>query len=581
MKNLIRLTTIIAGVAILLMMTQCSEDYLKIPQKGVLTLENLTDPDDLEGFVISAYAFPNKQNFYYTNLPHYYGSVRSDDAYKGGGGGLNDQIGWMQMELFSLCTSNINNFDFTWIGGYNAIARTNTALRQLNSVSAEDYPLKEQRIAEMRFLRGYEYFQLKIYFRWIPYIDENLPANEYQNQSNHPEGMSDLDLWQKILDDFTAAYEVLPPTQQEVGRPTKYAAEAFMVKTLMWMAFELDENHQLVNVNTARLTEALQHCNNIIGSGIYDLCEDFGQNFLCEYDNITPESIWELQCTINDGTNGMSLNRGLTLNTPTWNPWYRCCDFHKMSYNYVNSCRTTANGLPFFDDFNEVELKNNYYSYFGGNTFDVRLSHTAGIPNHPWKYNPDILYDSIGTVHGALYGYIHSMKEQNDPTNACQWQNRFNSINVRVIRYSEVLLWKAEALIQLGREDEALPIINSLRERAANSIEMLRFNDGTLPLNYNVQPYVDGVNCTWTNEYAWEAVMWETRMEYAGEGRRFFDLVRWGIAEEVMNGYLTKEKTRLEWITPGHFTAGRDEFLPIPEPEMVWSKGLFVQNPGY
>jgi hypothetical protein len=580
MKNSYRIILLLVSIVILLTATMCSEDYLKIPQKGVLTLDNMTNPEDIEGFVIAAYGFPNKQNFYYTNLPHYYGSVRSDDAYKGGGGGLNDQIGWMQMELFSLCTPNINNFDFTWIGGYNGIARTNTALRQLNNISTENFPMKEQRIAEMRFLRGYEYFQLKTFFRWIPYIDENLPANEYQAQSNRPDGMTDLDLWQKILDDFTAAYEVLPATQQEVGRPTKYAAEAFMVKTLMWMAYELDANNQLTNINQARLTEALQHCNNIITSAKYDLCDDFGHNFMCEYDNNTPESIWELQCTIDDGTNGMALNRGLTLNTPTWNPWYRCCDFHKMSYNYVNSCRTNADGLPLFDDFNEAELKNNS-AYFADNTFDVRLSHTAGIPGSPWKYNPDILYDSAGTVHGALYGYIHSMKEQNDPTNACQWQNRFNSMNVRVIRYSEVLLWKAEALIQLNREDEALPIINSLRERAANSTEMLKFHDGTLPLNYNVQPYVDGVNCVWSNAYAWQALMWETRMEFAGEGRRFFDLVRWGVAEEVMNDFLTKEKTRLAWMSPGQFTAGRDEFLPIPSPEMVWSKGLFVQNPGY
>jgi hypothetical protein len=150
-----------------------------------------------------------------------------------------------------------------------------------------------------------------------------------------------------------------------------------------------------------------------------------------------------------------------------------------------------------------------------------------------------------------------------------------------VIRYSEILLWKAEILIKLGREDEALPIINQIRQRSANSTGLLKFADGTPALNYHIEPYVDGVNCAWTNEFAWKAYVWETRLEFAGEGRRFFDLVRWGMAEEVMNAHFAKEKLRLEWLEPGHFTSGRDEFLPIPQQQIVWSKGKFVQNPGY
>jgi starch-binding outer membrane protein, SusD/RagB family len=148
-----------------------------------------------------------------------------------------------------------------------------------------------------------------------------------------------------------------------------------------------------------------------------------------------------------------------------------------------------------------------------------------------------------------------------------------------LIRYSEVLLWKAEALIKLDREDEALAVSNQIRERAANSI--YNFADGTPVLNFKVQPYIDGVNCAWTNDFAWKAYIWESRLETAGEGRRMLDLVRWGIAEEVMNAHFEKEKTRLEWTKAGFFTKGRDEFLPIPQPEIVWSKGKLTQNPGY
>ncbi len=572
------LGTIIVSILMICALSECTGDFLNVAPKGLLTEENLKD--SINGFVIAAYSYPPKAYFTYTLNPCYYGCVRSDDSYKGGGGGLNDQIGWYQMELFSIATVNINNFDYTWQGGYIGIRRCNVALQQLHKVSIDDFPEKEQRIAEMRFVRGYFYFMMKQAYKWMPYIDEYLDENEYENQTNHPEGMTDLDLWQLVLDDFEAAYNVLPVTQQDVGRPTKYAAEAFMVKTLMWMAYELDNNHQLVNVNEDRLREALEHCNNIISSGKYDLCSDYADMFLCENDNSTPESIFEWQCSVDEGSTGWSVNVGERLNTPTWMPYYSCCDFHKMSFDYVNATRTGIDGLPLFDTYNDAELKNNP-AYFNSNTFDPRLCHTAGIPGLPWCYRTDILFDSVATVYPQYFGYIHSMKEQVDPSSICQYKTRGNSKNVKVIRYSEILLWKAEILIRLGREDEALPIINQIRQRAANSTGRLKFADDTPVLDFNIQPYVDGVNCAWTNDFAWKAYMWESRLEFAGEGRRFFDLVRWNIAAEVMNAHFTREKQRLSWMEPGFFTAGRDEFLPIPQGQINWSRGNFIQNTGY
>jgi hypothetical protein len=381
------------------------------------------------------------------------------------------------------------------------------------------------------------------------------------------------------LDDFKNAYEVLPETQPvDKARPTKFAAEAFMVKTLMWMAYEMDENNQVINVNQARLEEALGHCNNIINSGKYSLCSDYGDLWKCTSDYNTPEFIFEWNCTLNDGTAGLNYNRAQTLNTPTWPPYTTCCDFHKMSYDYVNANRTGSNGLPLFDTYNNAELKNNK-TYWKSNTFDPRLCHTAAIPGIPYCYNTSLLFDSAGTVFPEHFGYIHSAKELVDPFSACQYKQRGNSKNNKLIRYSEVLLWKAEALIKLGREAEALPIINQVRQRAANSI--YKFANGSPVLDFNVQPYVNGGNCTWTNEFAWKAYIWESRLETAGEGRRMLDLVRWGIAEKVMNDHFAKEKNRLAWISAGFFTKGRDEFIPIPQPEIVWSKGHLTQNPGY
>lgn len=158
----------------------------------------------------------------------------------------------------------------------------------------------------------------------------------------------------------------------------------------------------------------------------------------------------------------------------------------------------------------------------------------------------------------------------------------WNSKNETAIRYDRILLWKAEILIQLGREMEALPIINQVRQRASNSTSLLKFADGTPTLPYKIALYQNGINCNWTHDFAWQALVWENRLEFAMEGERWFDIVRWGTAESVINSYFAKEFPRgRTWLKDGHFTAGRDEYMPIPQPQMNYSYGVYKQNLGY
>jgi hypothetical protein len=140
------------------------------------------------------------------------------------------------------------------------------------------------------------------------------------------------------------------------------------------------------------------------------------------------------------------------------------------------------------------------------------------------------------------------------------------------------LLIQAEAYIQLGQQDKALPIINQIRTRAANSTNRLKKLDGSFPSTYNLKNYPA---TNWTAAYALKALQWERRLEFATEGERFFDLVRWGIAEKVLNDYLNIEKVRRTFLSTAKFTAGRDEYLPIPQSEITFTNGLYKQNPGY
>jgi hypothetical protein len=156
-----------------------------------------------------------------------------------------------------------------------------------------------------------------------------------------------------------------------------------------------------------------------------------------------------------------------------------------------------------------------------------------------------------------------------------------SSKNDIILRYDDVLLWKAEALIQLERQQEALPIINQIRQRAINSTQRLGDEDGNLIANFSMDIYIDGQNINWTQENALEALQWERWLEFATEGERFFDLTRWGIAGKKINEYLAIESERFPFLSNGRLIEGTHEYMPIPEQQIDFSDGVYVQNPGY
>ncbi len=561
----------------------CCKRFLDVKPQGALTETDAADPGNIDGLVIAAYAWIPHEGILNQKMSPWLADIKSDDSYKGGGG-LSDQTSWYMMEVFSLVTPSIDNNDGVWYGQYEGISRCNTALRALDAVDEKAYPLKKTRTAEMRFLRGYMFMQLKKWYRWIPYFDERVSNDSIAKIPNHPDtATSDLFIWNNIYQDFAAAAGDLPSSQTEVGRPTRYAAEAEAAGALMWMAYEENDKHQVVNINKDRLTAAMALLDDVISNPKYYLTPDFGDNFEFSMDNATPESIWEWQYSHSDGTPNGNLNGGTPLNAPWWPPQFSCCDFHKASYNMVNAFRVDANGLPLFDNFNDVEITDKHV-YFSSNTWDPRIGHTVAIPGLPWKYQTNLLFDSSGSRDPATFGYFNSLKE-NVEAGSPGLVNLFwmwNSKNETAIRLDRVLLFKAEILIQLGREAEALPIINQIRQRAGASTGKLKFANGTPTLSYKISTYQNGVNCTWTHDFAWKALVWENRLEFAMEGERWFDLIRWGMAESVLNDYFAKEMPRgRPWMKDGHFTAGRDEYMPIPQPQMNYSYGVYKQNPGY
>jgi hypothetical protein len=569
--------TSLLALGLLTAATSCHDkEFLNVDPTGALSDAQLNTPENADKQVIAAYSQLGNDIYYvpYTSMWPY-GNVRGGDAYKGGGGTA-DVDAFHFYETFTFNRVDITNTDEFWYRMYLSISRCNDALRRLNAVDASAMPTKAVRQGEMRFLRGHFYFMLKEMFKYVPYIDETLAIDDYPTVSNR--ALSNDALWAKIADDFRFAVANLPVSQSEVGRATKGSAQAYLAKTLLYQAYNQGENNAVTSIDASKLTEVNSLCDAIMASGKYALNADFATNFLTVGDN-SPESVFAIQFSRNDGTPKGRTDRGNELNYPM-NPEYGCCSFHCPSQNLINAFKTDASGLPRFSDFNTSgDLVT--AADFQANTVDPRLDHTVAVVGHPFKYDPNFVFQQSWVRVPQVYGYNLSMKEAVLPTDpSFQKTPPFmnSSKNWAIIRYADVLLWKAEALIELNRAGEALPLINQVRQRALNSTSLLKQANGSATSNYKIGLYSAS---GFTQSYARQALRFERRLEFAMEGVRFFDLTRWGIAADYMNTYFAKEKNLRQYLSTATFTAGRDEYMPIPLNQINFSKGLYKQNNGW
>jgi len=562
------------------MVSASCKKYLDEVPQGVIATADLTTPANTDAQVIAAYSYLGNDHYYYPFSSMWaYGSIRSGDAYKGGGG-PGDVGEFNEYETFSLNNIENGSTDNVWYQLYVGVARTNSALQLVDGQTIANYPQKVERQAELRFLRGHFYFLLKILFNHIPWIDENIQKTVANYGAISNVALTSDQLWTNIANDFKFAASNLPVTQSQVGRATKGAAQAYVAKTLLYQAYTQDANNNVTGVNQTLMGQVNSYCDSVINSGVYSLNPDFANNFLPQYGN-SPESVFSIQYSKNDGTTLGRVDFGHCLDYPM-NVQYGCCGFHVPSDNLINAFKTDANGLPEFNTYNNTDVVPT--GDYKTNTFDPRLDHTVAIPGHPYKYQTALVYNASWARDPQSYGPMLSLKEvvaYTDPSFTRFAPFMSSSKDWEVIRYADVLLMKAEALIQMQQETTALPLINMVRTRAMNSTALLVQADGTPTSNYHMDIYRPGTNCTWTNSYALQALMFERRLEFAMEGYRFFDLVRWGTAAAYLNNYFAVETNRTPHLAGAQFTKNRDEYLPISLNQLNFSKGVYKQNPGW
>ena len=574
-KNILYIGLVCCGLTL----SSCSS-FLddQVPQ-GTLTQDEVKDPKYVDNVILSAYAGLVTIEDMNSSFSLWNYDTRSDDAYVGGAN-ENDGAEFHVMEKAKGIMTTDWPYSDIWNRFYKYLSRVSLSLDMLSEADQGNATI-QQRTAEMKFLRAYGHFQLKRLFKNIPFVNRlHMTEDDYNNLSN-TEYTND-EAWQQIINDLEDAYKVLPQTQKDKGRPTKAAAAAFLAKVYLYKAYHQDDtkSHRVTSINEAELKKVIEYTDPSNYSG-YGLESDLHNNFRPEeqFEN-GKEAIWSIQYSKNDGTTYGNLNFAYRLIVPCVQGILDSgCDFYKPSINLVNAYRTNADGLPL------VDATAADYEVGSSQTVDPRLFETVGVSGTPYMFNDKFMMSKTknwGRGNGD-YGYNVSLKHNVDPAlldiylfNA---DNQLaSSMNRIVFRYADVLLMRAEAYAQLGQTGQAIDLVNQVRDRAiglVNASVVSRYAS-----KFNVHYAIKRYNGTYSKEEAINIVKTERRLELAMESERFFDLVRWGDAAQVINKFYNEESKKLNFLSGAQFTADKNEYLPIPDKQYSASNGHYTQNIG-
>lgn len=565
-------------VAVMLTTVSCKDEFLEVLPTGSLANAQLATKAGIEGVLVGAYSALNGVFGSRFEGPNHWitGTICGGEANKGTDPGDYSAINPIQRYETDPTSGDLNNF---WRGRYEGISRCNTVLRLLGEatdVSGDDVARIS---AEARLLRGHFYFDLQKHYNSVPYIDESVEAVDIPTVTNSGP------IWGNIEADFQYAFDNLPETFGQAGRVNKWAAAAYMGKAKLYQG---------------KWQEAKSWFDNVMSSGMttnglpYALVDSYSQIYNAENDNHA-EAVFDVESANNSGST-QNANYFDDLNYP-YNTGPdgpgNCCGFNQPSFELANSFRTDASGLPLLDgSHNDAgnAIAHDYglgtdeaFTPDAGN-LDPRIDHSIGrrsIPYLDWIAHPGAAWIRNQQYAGPYSPkkYVYYKSQENTFTDGSSWTRGYATMNYTIIRYADVLLMAAEAEIELGNLDAGRELINQVRRRAANPDTWVKNPDGSNAANYVISEY-DSFS---DKAHATAALRMERKLELSGEGHRFFDLVRWGIAADYLNDYLAYESQILVTKFGGaNFTAGKNEYYPIPQTQIdIQGSDILSQNPGY
>ncbi len=466
--------------------SSCEEDLNVRPNDALTEIDFLNDPNNAIQLVNGVY---NKQLDYNMYAFSWIGitSIVSDDADKGST--LTDTgVDKGRLDNLTFAANDIS-FNDVWIGRYDGIYRANNALFYLGQLSIDE-SLKNRLIGEVKFIRALCYFDLVRCFGGVPLVTSKIDINDTQTINDvvyHRK--SKTETYAQIETDLLDAINKLPLKGQyatnDKGRATKGSAQALLAKAYLYQE---------------RWQDAYTMSGNVISSAQYSLMTNYADVWK-EIGENGSESIYEVQATLTKGLQDYTNVQG-PRGTPDLG-W----GFNTPSLALVNS-------------FEPGDVRKNASIIFISSVlWDGFVAPTT------WT-NPRYNYKS----------YQSSIAESwnGDRTQTAK--------NLRILKYSDILLIRAESAFHLGLTSEAVDRVNDIRIRAG----LAAVSTVTL-----------------------ESILKERRAEMAMEHDRWFDIVRTGQAQAAMTA---NGKT---------FIVGTHELFPIPTNQIITSGELLTQNPGY
>ena len=591
-KKLIKISSIFILMAIYF---SCKKSFLTQDPVGTLDPGTLADEKGVQKVLIGAYAMLDN---YDPGIEfNQFGASASNSLWAEIGGGtankgsdLSDQSGiYTPVERHEVDPLNQAAYD-QWNLNYEGIKRANNTLNLLNSVQVISDDDRKNIEGQAKFLRAWYHFNARIIFNHVPYIDEHIAA---QLDSGTIQGVSNQDeIFPKILEDAKFAYENLPEQQDAPGRINKWCAGAFYGKVLLYTK----------DYATARTV-----LENVVDNGKtslnvkYDLDPNYSDNFDNDHEN-SPESVFAFQASVQDNAGAGNSNWGDVLNTPP--NAGGGAGFFTPTYYFVNQFKTDANGLPLANP-DDKALMDLYgqgsagYTQYSGNV-DPRLDWTVGrngIPYYDWGVvDHSWVRTDVGGAEPWSSGPFEPKKQTikqsqvGEAHDGSIWfQSGGVSLNINLIRFSDVLLMAAEAetMDPAGSVQKAWQLVNRVRTRAAATPTVKMYVDNSDPSKgftntdaaaYKAAPYPAVFA---TREAAMKAIQLERLLELGLEGFRFFDLVRWGIAENEMNAFYQYESSipyakLLKLPSVAHYDSPNDDYYPVPQKEIDLGNG-FIQ----
>lgn len=504
MKKL-RIDNWFIAVAMMLSLVACKKGFVDIQPSGQFLTENYyQDQTQAYGALVGVYDVMRKNSGGFENMITMM-NAGSDDQYAGGGGAT-DGAGIQGFSNYTL-TSTIIPRSF-WTDHYQGIFRANTLLLKLPKTTM-DAALKTRFDAEAKALRAFYYFNLVRMFKNIPLLLEPLTAtNMYQVKQAAP-----ADVYAQIEKDLLDAITGLPATisvSTEAGRFTKGAAQALLGKVYLYNNKNALAAAQFASVNGTTPGGTSQYG--------YKLLTNFSDLWVVS-NKFNSESILEVGHSSAGNSDwgfwGSGADEGNTVNVMVG------------PRSYSRPAGSTAPDLPsgwsfnvFTQDFYDA-IKSD--PRFDATVFDMKALKTAGKA------------DYIEGYQNTGYFLNKFLPRQSDVRTGGGAQELNFKQDTYVIRLADTYLMEAEALGATGTRAQAL--LDAVRARA-----------GLAPVPVSLA-----------------AIKAERRLELAGEGHRFFDLVRWGDAASK--------------LASRGFTAGKNEIFPIPFSELQGTQ--LVQNPNY